>query len=142
MSSIKGFLLVVAAVHALFMAFELFPWPFPILLKIVSKKLPALPREPNEAQEPTERKWSRHQQPLVATIVQNAGIYNGILAGGLLWAALTIDQALAVDPARDVARVLLAGATIAGVFGTATLKSPVTAVQAMLGMVGLVWLSR
>jgi uncharacterized membrane protein len=74
--------------------------------------------------------------------VQNAGIYNGILAGGLLWAALTIDQALAVDPARDVARVLLAGATIAGVFGTATLKSPVTAVQAMLGMVGLVWLSR
>jgi uncharacterized membrane protein len=32
-------------------------------------------------------KWTELQQPLVATIVHNAGIYNAILAGGLLWAA-------------------------------------------------------
>jgi hypothetical protein len=32
---------------------------------------------------------------------------------------------------------LLFGAVGAGVFGTATLKSPVTAVQAVIGLVGL-----
>jgi uncharacterized membrane protein len=74
--------------------------------------------------------------------VQNAGIYNGILAGGLLWAALAFDPALAVDPAWYVARVLLAGAAVAGIFGTVTLKSPVTAGQALLGIIGLVWLGR
>jgi hypothetical protein len=32
---------------------------------------------------------------------------------------------------------MLAGAAVAGIFGTATLKSPVTAVQAVLGIAGL-----
>jgi hypothetical protein len=129
----RGFLIVVAAVHALFMVCELFPWSSPLLLNIVSKKLPDLP---GDVHEPKGRKWNELQKPLVATIVQNAGIYNGILAGGLLWAAM------AGDPARDVARVLLAGAAVAGIFGTATLKSPVTAVQAVLGIVGLLLLGR
>jgi putative membrane protein len=142
MTLIKGFLLVVAAVHGFFMLFELFPWRFPVLLKIVSKELPDWPREPNESHESKGRKWSRQQQPVVATIVQNAGIYNGILAGSLLWAALALNPALAIDPARDVARVLLAGVAVAGVFGTATLKSPVTGVQAILGIIGLVYLNR
>jgi uncharacterized membrane protein len=57
----------------------------------------------------------------VATIVHNAGIYNAILAGGLLYAAY------AGDPAGDVARVLLAGAVVAGMFGTLTLRSWLTA---------------
>ena len=71
---------------------------------------------------------------LVATIVHNAGIYNAILAGGLFWAAWI------GDPARDVARLLLIGAVVAGAFGTATLKSPLTALQAILGAVGLILL--
>jgi putative membrane protein len=128
-----AFLIVVATVHALFMICELFPWRSPLLLTMVSKKLPDLP---GDGHEPQPRKWSQQQQPLVATIVQNAGVYNGILAGGLLWAAM------AGDPARDVARVLLAGAAVAGIFGTATLKSPVTAIQAILGVVGLLMLDR
>jgi xanthosine utilization system XapX-like protein len=49
---------------------------------------------------------------------------------------------MAGDLARDVARVLLAGAAVAGIFGTATLKSPVTAIQAILGVVGLLMLDR
>ena len=68
---------------------------------------------------------------MVATIVHNAGIYNGILAAGLFWAALTGESA------NDVARVLLAGAAIAGIFGTVTMKSVPTAVQAVLGIIGL-----
>jgi hypothetical protein len=116
----KWFLVAIAALHAGFMLCELFPWPFPVLLRIVSRKLPK------------GQDWTASQRTLVATIVHNAGIYNAILAGGLFWAAS------AGDPARDVARVLLAGAAVAGVFGTATLRSPITALQALLGVIGFV----
>lgn len=129
----RGFLIVVAAVHVLFAVCELFPWSSPLLLGVVSKKLPDLP---GDVRDTVGRKWSALQKPLVATIVHNAGIYNGIVAGGLTWAAV------AGDAGRDVARVMLAGATAAGIFGTATLRSPVTAVQAVLGIAGLFLLTR
>lgn len=115
----KWFLIGVAALHVAFMILEMFPWGSPVLLGIVSKKLPS------------DEPFTKKQRRLVATIVHNAGIYNAILAGGLLWAAWPD------TPNRDVARVLLAGAAVAGVFGTATLKSPFTALQALLGMIGL-----
>ena len=113
------FLLGVALLHALFMALELFPWGTPFLLDRLSRQ--------RLADEP----FTRRQRDLVATIVHNAGIYNGILAAGLVWAALTGDSA------RDVARVLLAGAAVAGLFGTVTMRSAPTAVQAGLGIIGL-----
>jgi putative membrane protein len=114
------FLIGAAVLHAAFMVAELFPWQLPVLLRMASKGLPK--GEP----------FTSAQQTLVATIVHNAGIYNGILAGGLFWAAFR------GDPAFEVARVMLFGALVAGVFGTATMKSPVTAVQAVVGLVGLV----
>jgi putative membrane protein len=120
----KWFLIGVATLHVGFMVLELFPWQLPVLLRIVSKTLPG-----NEPLTP-------HQRTLVATIVHNAGIYNGILAAGLFWAAI------AGEPANDVARVLLAGAAVAGVFGTVTMKSVPTAVQALLGIAGLVMFSQ
>jgi uncharacterized membrane protein len=113
------FLMGAAVLHLLFMAAELFPWSLPVLLGVVSKKLPA--GEP----------FTDAQQNLVATVVHNAGIYNAIVAGGLLWAAFGGQSAI------GVARVMLMGATLAGVFGTVTLKSPVTAVQAVVGIFGL-----
>ena len=94
----KWFLLAVALLHAVFMLLEMFPWESPFLLGLLSKKLHA-----GEAFTPQQRE-------LVATIVHNAGIYNGILAVGLVWAALTGESA------HDVARVLLAGAAVAGIF--------------------------
>lgn len=123
----RGFLLVVAALRATFMAGELFPWSSPALLQKLSRSLPQVVG----ADLSPEGKWTEHQQTLVASIVRNAGIYNAILAGGLIWAAWP------ETPNRDVARVLLAGAAVAGVFGTLTLKSPFTALQAVLGIVGL-----
>jgi ABC-type Na+ efflux pump permease subunit len=69
------FLIGAAELHALFMVAELFPWRLPALLRIASKGLPK--GEP----------CTYAQQTLVATIVHNAGIHNGILAGGLFWAA-------------------------------------------------------
>ena len=114
------FLIGAAALHVFFMFAELLPWRLPTLLRLASKGLPQ--GEP----------FTPAQQTLVATIVHNAGIYNGILAGGLLWAAYR------GDPAIDVARVMFCGAVVAGIFGTATMKSPVTAVQAVVGFVGLI----
>jgi hypothetical protein len=86
------FLIGAAGLHVLFMGAELFPWRLPALLRIASKGLPK--GEP----------FTCAQQTLVATIVHNAGIYNGILAGGLFWAAFR------GDPAIEVARVMLSGA--------------------------------
>jgi hypothetical protein len=124
-TGISWFLLGAAALHALFMICELFPWRLPILLRIVSKKLPELPA-------PENGRFTNAQRKLVANIVRNAGIYNAIVAGGLLWAAF------GGDSAADVARVLLADAAVAGVFGTAMLKSPITAVQALVGIIGFI----
>jgi len=58
----------------------------------------------------------RIPQPLVATIVHNAGIFNAILAGDRV-------GGLGGDPARDVAHDLLVSAAIAWIFGAATLRS-------------------
>jgi putative membrane protein len=113
------FLLGVALLHAVFMALELLPWRTPFLLDLMSRK--RLSDEP----------FTTNQRDLVATIVHNAGIYNGILAAGLFWAVLKGESA------NDVARVLLAGAAVAGIFGTVTMRSVPTAVQAVLGIIGL-----
>ena len=115
----RYFLIAAAVLHAGFMAAELFPWRFPLLLRMASKKL-----SPGAG-------FTDEQQSLVATIVHNAAIYNGIVAGGLLWAALPGIQG------HDVARVMLLGAAAAGIFGTITLRSPVPAVQAAFGIAGL-----
>jgi uncharacterized membrane protein len=114
------FLIGAAGLHALFMVAELFPWQLPALLRKASKGLPR--GEP----------FTSAQQMLVATIVHNAGIYNGIIAGGLLWAAFR------GQPAIEVGGVMLFGALVAGVFGTATMRSPVPAVQAVVGFIGLI----
>jgi uncharacterized membrane protein len=113
------YLMGVAGLHVFFMAAELFPWSLPVLLHLSSKTLPD--SEP----------FTCAQRKLVANIVDNAAIYNGIVAGGLFWAAFTGDSG------TSVARVMLIGAAVAGVFGTATLKSSVTAFQAIVGIVGL-----
>lgn len=132
----RAFLVVVAALHAAFMAAELLPSGSPFLLRKLGAKLPT----GRGTEGPTElgtvlpkgKPWTDGQEKVVAAIVRNAGIYNGILAGGLVWAALPS------PPEREVARVLLAGAAAAGIFGTITLKSWLTAVQALLGIIGLV----
>ena len=116
------FLVGAAALHVLFMIAELFPWQQPVLLRLASEKLPHGER------------FTAVQQQLVATIVHNAGVYNGIVAGGLLWAAL------GGRSAAGVAFVMLLGAAVAGVFGTATLKSPITAVQAVQAAIGIIGL--
>jgi putative membrane protein len=124
----KWFLIVAALLHLSFMICELFPWQVPVSLELASKGLP----EFSPGLTPPQEKVLAEHQRLTATVVHNAGIYNGIVAGGLFWAAY---GGLA---ATDVALVMLMGAVVAGIFGTATLRSPVTALQAVIGIIGLI----
>jgi putative membrane protein len=126
----KWFLIVAALLHLSFMIGELYPWSVPVSLKVASKTLEKFPLD--EPLTKAQKDRFDAQQELSATIVHNAGIYNGILAGGLFWAAY------AGLAATDVALVILVGAVVAGIFGTATLKSPATALQAAVGIVGLI----
>jgi hypothetical protein len=126
----KYFLLGAAALHASFMAAELLPWPRPLLLQKASENLHPI-TDLIKDELPPEAKFTDEQLKLIATIVHNAGIYNGIVAGGLLWAAIHENDG------HNVARVMLMGATAAGIFGTMTLKSWPTALQGLVGLVGL-----
>ena len=111
-------LIVAGGLHLLFLLLELFPWSWPIAARRASEKVPA---------------FSAEQKLLVKSIVQNAGIYNGIVAGGLFFAACA--------GSSDVARVMLLGAAAAGTFGALTLKKPyLPAIQALVGITGLFFL--
>jgi uncharacterized membrane protein len=119
---ISWYLIGAAALHVFFMFGEMFPWPFPMVLKQSFKKWPE------------KEKLSETEQELLSTM-HNAGIYNAVLAGALLWAAMH-------GPAgAETGRMLLVGVAVAGAFGTATLKAPFVrvgcGVQAAVGIVGL-----
>jgi putative membrane protein len=134
----KSFLIVAALLHLTFMVCELYPWQIPVSLAVASKDIPAI--LPDQHFTPEQQKWLDARQELTAkltaTIVHNAGIYNGIVAGGLFWAAYV------GTASTDLALVMLIGAVLAGIFGTATLKSPVTAVQAAVGIIGVILVLR
>lgn len=118
----KPFLLVVAFLHVFFMLAELFPWHLSIALKKTKRDL-------GDAD-----KLSSGQSEAVANILRNAGIYNGIVASGLFYAAHTGN--------RDFALVLLIGVFVAGIFGTITLRSGLCLFQGILGLAGSCWLLR
>jgi len=124
----KAVLLVAGLLHAGFVFAEMYPWSNPLLLSVVSRKrkLPQLPKD----LAPGGGYFTDQQQLLLAGIVHNAGIYNAILAGGFLWATCP-------GVSTDVARVMLIGAVIAGIFGAVTLKTWVPGLQVVVGAIGL-----
>lgn len=127
--------LIVLAVglHGAFAVLEMFPWEYPKLLQIVSKDLPLINYVPEVDQiNPKQEKFTEPQLKLVATIVHNAGIYNAALAFGFLWALVRSGT-----PNNEVALVLFAAAALAGLFGTVTMKSIFTAIQALVGIAGI-----
>jgi putative membrane protein len=114
----KIYLVTVALLHVFFMLAELLPWSLPFALRKTTEKLA-----------PTD-KLNPGQSTVVANIVRNAGIYNGIVAGGLFYAAFMGDSA------RDVALIFAIGVSAAGIFGAITLRSWLCALQGILGLVG------
>jgi uncharacterized membrane protein len=109
---------LVGLLHLLFAVGELFPWKAPWILMTVIKKWPEKPQ------------FSATGTNLVAMIVHNAGIYNGIVAAALFATALAGPEVYPIQV------VLLAGGIVAGLFGCFTL-SKATLVQAILGAIAL-----
>ena len=107
----------IGIIHVGIMGLELYPWTRPIAMSGVLKTKKIEP-SPDDAE-------------LIATIVHNSGIYNGVVAAGL------IASAWCESSARGVQIALLSGVIVAGLFGARTLGMKVI-VQAIIGAIGLV----
>ena len=105
---------LIGLLHTAFALGELFPWESPAILQAVIKKWPQKPD------------LKRNESHLVAMIVHNAGIYNGILAAALFVSVLATPQDVAIQLS------LLIGGIVAGIFGAFTLTKA-TIIQAILG---------
>lgn len=108
----------IGLLHVVFAVGELHPWGGPKIMLVVLKKW-ARPLD-----------LSENDRNLVAMIVHNAGVYNGIVGAGL-FATLWCEAA-----AQPVQVTLLAGGIVAGLVGSVTL-SKATIVQAIAGAVAL-----
>jgi hypothetical protein len=109
---------LIGTLHIAIMVGELYPWEHPWIMVRVLEKWP----QPLDLSIPGTH--------LIAMIVHNAGIYNGIVGAGLFASA-------SVGPAAFPVQVaLLAGGAVAGLFGAKTL-SVVTIGQAVLSTIAL-----
>ena len=114
---------LIGTLHIAIMIGELYPWEHPWIMASVLAKWPrTLDLSVNDIH-------------LVAMIVHNAGIYNGIVGAGLFASA-------AIGPAAFSAQVtLLAGDVVAGLFGAKTLSAVILgqAIFSAIALVVVVW---
>jgi len=107
---------VVAAAHLGFLVMEMFPWKRPAVFDQVHIHF-TCPQSENES--------------AAAPIVWNAGLYNGFIAAGLIWAVL------AGHGGRNLCLFFLSCAIIAGVFGGHTLAPIIYFLQALPAIIAL-----
>src|SRR6185312_10949788 len=107
-------ILLVALLHLYFLVLEMFLWTRPIGLKTFRNT-------PEKAE-------------LTRVLAANQGLYNGFLAAGLLWAAMTAQ--------RDVALFFLACVVVAGLYGAATVSRRIFYVQSMPALAAIAALLR
>ena len=105
----QAFLLVVALIHVWFMILEMFLWDHPL-----GQKIFAMTPEVSASS---------------AVLAANQGLYNGLLALGLLWALVT-DR-------FDLKCFFLGFVIIAGIYGGVTAKTTILLVQALPGALAL-----
>jgi putative membrane protein len=92
----------IALIHVLFLIVQMFLWDTEFVQKrIVGDFTP---------------------EQISAILAQNQGLYNGFLAGGLIW-GLFVSQFPQVEPSSIVVFFLICVA-IAGIFGSISLKRP------------------
>jgi putative membrane protein len=112
LSAVAGALVViVAALHAYFLVLEMFLWTTPTGRRVFG----------------TDPDFADRSKALAA----NQGLYNGFLVAGLLWGLLT--------DSTDVQVFFLLCVIVAGVYGAATVNRRILLVQAMPGLVALVF---
>ncbi|MEJ7759258.1 MAG: DUF1304 domain-containing protein [Gemmatimonadaceae bacterium] len=103
---------VVAALHVYFLVLEMFLWTKPAGLRAFG-------------QTPERAEASK-------VLAANQGLYNGFLAGGLVWSLVLGDEG------RGVAIFFLACVIVAGLFGAVTASRKILFVQAIPGVIALV----
>ena len=109
---------VVALLHLWFLVLEMFLWTTPYGRR-------AFGLTPEKA-------------ALTKSLAMNQGLYNGLLAAGLLWGLLRDD-----DDAPDITLFFLSCVMVAGLFGGLTANRKILLVQALPGAIAfaLVWLA-
>lgn len=113
MSLISNILVgIVALLHLGFLVLEMFLWDHPF-----GRKTFRMTPEYSKAS---------------ASLAANQGLYNGFLAAGLIWGLVTGDFA--------VKAFFLICVLIAGIYGGLTAKRTILYVQALPGLLGLVFL--
>jgi putative membrane protein len=112
-------IVAVAALHLYFLVLEMFLWTGPVGRRTF--------RMTADFAESTK------------TLAANQGLYNGFLAGGLVWALI----AYGVPTGRPILTFFLVCIVIAGVFGAATVNRRILLVQALPAMLagGFLWLA-
>lgn len=105
---------LVAALHLIFLVLEMFLWPTPIGQKLF-----------NLTPEFAEKS---------AVLAQNQGLYNGILAAGLIWTFFIPDPAFQAS-ARTF---FLIAIVVAGLFGAYTAKPSIFFLQALPALLALI----
>jgi putative membrane protein len=113
----KVLVLFVAAIHIAIAVTEIFFWESPAVY--------------------SRLEFTSGEAEKVAPIVANAGLYNGFLAAGLIWALFSG----AKD--RQIGTFFLLCVIVAGVFGAVTLKVTTLVLQSVPGGLALlaVWFS-
>jgi putative membrane protein len=112
-------IVAVAALHLYFLVLEMFLWTAPVGLRTFHMTA--------DFAESTK------------TLAGNQGLYNGFLAGGLVWALI----AIGIPAGRPVLTFFLVCIVIAGVYGAATVSRRILLIQAVPALLagGFLWLA-
>ncbi|WP_454652436.1 DUF1304 domain-containing protein [Bradyrhizobium liaoningense] len=105
---------LVAALHAFFLALEMFLWDKPLGLKVFRNS-------PDKAE-------------ITKVLAANQGLYNGFLAAGLVWGLVHSNPAFAFQ----IKVFFLLCVIVAGAYGAATVSTRILIVQALPAAVALV----
>lgn len=103
---------IVAILHLGFLVLEMFLWDHPVGRRTF--------------------RMSPEYSKASASLAANQGLYNGFLAAGLIWGLATGDFA--------VKAFFLVCVLIAGIYGGLTAKRTILYVQALPGLLGLIFL--
>ena len=104
---------IVALLHLLFLVLEMFLWTRPQGMRIFG----------------LDADFARKS----ATLAANQGLYNGFLAAGLIWGLFAGQAGYAIQ------LFFLACVIVAGVYGGLTVKPSILRVQALPGLVALIF---
>lgn len=109
--------LFVALEHLLFMYLEMFLWT-----KDKGRKVFGMTREQAESSK---------------VLAANQGLYNGLLAAGLVWGVLHPDGSVGIQ----IQLFFLIAITVAGVYGGLTAKRSILYIQALPALIGAIMIA-